>query len=371
MADTGWGVQLPTSWQVPEGGWSDWSLKAKHPDGSVLQIWVTPFQIPITEDNVSAWAEMYREQIAAEAKAEVNIQTKSIIDIAGRKTGHVTLEVVVQGGKGVAEVYAVEGPGHTVHARVITGKRKARSALSALKTVLETARVDTKPSELTTGTLTSKDANYSVTLPDGWRAPLDSESDEVGKIVGKLGIESIDDKVCVVGVYPRANANPDLTLLCPAVIPLDPLDEYSFDAIEAHLHQQFFGGAKTEVPTGEAVTVGDRMGVYFRPPTAAGALRLSVTPFEHRALTWWGVGGTDGATLDAALMKMQPTVQFTGPDGGKPVIRADRWAAYYLSYRPTSPFVLLPGLLLLGLVGGAVVATRRKKNPYEDDDDLV
>jgi len=371
MGDAGWGVLLPKGWDVPEGGWSDWSLKAKHTDGSVLQIWVTPFQVPVNTDNVAAWAEMYKEQIAKEAKADVTVRSKTVIDLAGRKTGHVSLDVVVQGGEGVAEVYAVEGPGHTVHARVVTGKRKAKAAMAALRQVVESVRVDKKPLDTTTGTLTSKEAAFSVTLPEGWRAPLEAEADEVGKLVGKLGIETIDDKVCVVGIYPRANANPDLTLLCPAVVPLDPLDEYSFEGIEAQLHDKFFGGAKTEVPTGEAVTVGDRMGVYFRPPTGTGALRLSVTPFEHRVLTWWGIGGTDGGELDAAMMKMQPSVAFTGPDGGKPVIRADRWAAYYLTYRPTSPMVLGPLVLLVGLIGGAVVMGRRKKNPFEDDDDLV
>jgi hypothetical protein len=367
MADAGMSFLLPDGWQVAEGGWSDWSLKAKHTDGSVLQVWVTPFQVPVDANAVAAWAEMYKEQIATEAKATVNIRSKEVTTLGGRPAGHVTLDVVVQGGEGVAEVYAVEGPGHTVHARVVTGKRKAKSAMADLRTILETARLDQEPLDFTTGTVASKEGEYSVTLPEGWRVPLDPEASEVAKVVEKLGMEAVNDDVCVVGVYPRANANPDLTLICPSALQLDPLDSYSFDGIQEQLHARFFGNAKAEVPPGESVTIGDRTGVYFRPPTGSGALRLAVVPYNRGVLTWWGIGGTDGSTLDAALLKMQPTVSFTGADGGQPKIRADRWAAYYLTYRPTSPIVLGPLVLLIGLIGAAVAATRRKKNPFDDD----
>ena len=172
----------------------------------------------------------------------------------------------------------------------------------------------------------------------------------------------------MVGIQTRASANPDLTLLCPSALQLDPLDEYSFEAIEGQLHERFFGSAKAEVPRGESIEIGDRMGVYFRPPTGAGALRLGVAPYDRGTLTWWGIGGIDGPTLDASLLQMQPTVQYTGPDGGKPKIRADRWVSYYVSHRPTSPFVLGPLVVLIGLIGAAVAASRRRKNPYEDLD---
>ncbi|HCH63113.1 MAG TPA: hypothetical protein DFR83_09930 [Deltaproteobacteria bacterium] len=368
MADTGLGILLPDGWQVPEGGWSDWSLKAKHSDGSVLQLWVTPFQVPVDDASVAAWADMYQKQIASEVKGTVAVRSKSLTKIGDRTAGHVVLDLTVKGGEGVAEVLSFEGPGHTVHARVVTGKRKAKKATAALRSILEGARVDQGPLALTTGTLASKEGDFSVTLPEGWRAPLKSEGDEITKIVEKLGMEAVDDSVCVVGLYPRANANPDLTLICPSAVQLDPLDEYSFDAIEAQLHEKFFGSAKTEVPRGEAVSIGDRLGVYFRPPTGTGALRLALAPYDRGMLTWWGIGGVDGTTLDAALVRMQPTVQYTGPEGGQPKIRADRWISHYVTHRPTSPLVLGPLVLLIGLIGAGVSASRRRKNPYEDID---
>ena len=368
LADAGWAVKLPDGWEVPSGGWSDWSLKARHKDGSVLQVWVTPFQVPVTKDSVAAWAKMYEAQIAEEAKAEVSVVDQEVIELAGRTTGHVSLKVVVQGGKGVAEVYAVEGAGHTVHARVVTGERKARASMAALRSLVETARIDQAPYGTTTGKLSSDKGGFELTLPEGWRAPLRAEDDEVAKVVATIGIEEIDRTTCVVGLRPRAVDNPDVTLLCPTPLHLDPLDEHSFEGVEAQLHEQFFGRAKAEVPVGEAVTVGDRMGVYFRPPAATGAFRLAIAPYDQGMLTWWGVGGTDGADLDAALVQMQSSVAFTGPDGGAPIIRADRWLSYYLSYRPTSPMVLGPLVALIGLIGGAIALARRRKPSYEDID---
>ena len=183
-------------------------------------------------------------------------------------------------------------------------------------------------------------------------------------MVGTIGIEEID-RSCVVGVRVRAVDNPDVTLLCPTALHLDPLDEHSFEGVEAILHEQFFGRAKAEVPVGEAVTIGDRMGVYFRPPAATGSFRLASAPYDQGMLTWWGVG-SDG--LDADLMKMQSSVAFTGPNGGAPIVRADRWLSYYLTYRPTSPLVLGPLVLLVGLIGGAIALARRRKPAYEDID---
>ena len=368
LTDAGWGVKLPAGWEVPSGGWSDWALKAKHSDGSVLQIWVTPYQLPVTKDNVAAWAKMYEEQIAAEARAEVSVVDQEVIELGGRKTGHVTLQVVVKGGKGVAEVYAVEGAGHTVHARVVTGQRKAKVATGALRELVESVRIDQKPYTTKGGKIASDKGGFEVTLPDDWREPLRAEDDEVAKVVGTIGIEEIDRTTCVVGVRPKAVANPDVTLLCPTPLHLDPLDEHSFEGVEAQLHERFFGRAKAEVPVGEAVTIGDRLGVYFRPPASTGAFRLAIAPYDQGMLTWWGVGGGEATDLDASLVKMQADVSFTGPNAGAPIIRADRWISYYLTYRPTSPMVLGPLVALVGLIGGSIALARRRKPSYDDID---
>jgi hypothetical protein len=61
-------------------------------------------------------------------------------------------------------------------------------------------------------------------------------------------------------------------------------------------------------------------------------------------------------------------VAFTGPDGGQPIISPDKRVMYYLKYRPTSAPVILGGLVLVGIIGGAVTMIRRRKPAYEVDD---
>ncbi len=368
IPDAGWAVRLPADWEVPSGGWTEWSLKARHTDGSIMQIWVTPYQIPVDKDSVGAWSKMYEQQIADEASAEVQVRGQEVLTIAGRSTGHVSLDVKVKGGDGVAEVYAVEGPGRTIHARVVTGDRKAAKATAALREVVESAKVTKAPLPVGGRTLKSEKGEFAVTLPEGWRPPLSPEESEVAKIVGTLGLEALDTTVCAVGILPKANENPDLTLLCPTALHLDPLDEYSVQGIEDQLHERFFGRAKAEVPEGEAVTIGDRMGLLFRPPSANGAFRLAVAPYNLGILTWWTLGSTDGPTLDAALSTMRPTVQFTGNNAGAPIVRADRQLAYWLTYRTTSPVVLGPLALLLALIGAIGFKLTRKPAAIDDDE---
>jgi hypothetical protein len=116
------------------------------------------------------------------------------------------------------------------------------------------------------------------------------------------------------------------------------------------------------------ITVGDRTGGLFRPRDGDNPIRLLVAPFDGGLVaTYMRAASLDASAADAAMNALASTVTFTGPDGGKPLIRPDRWVGYYLSYRPTHPFVLAPVLLL---IGGIVFLARRKKsgNPYDDFD---
>ena len=131
----------------------------------------------------------------------------------------------------------------------------------------------------------------------------------------------------------------------------------------------FFGKAGAELPPGELIAVGDRTGALFRPRDGENPIRLLVAPYDGGLMATWLRGSVaDVAAADAAMMAMASTVKFTGPDGGQPLIRPDRWVSYYLTHRPTHPFVLAPMLLI---IGGIVVLVRRGrgKNPYDDFDD--
>ena len=139
--------------------------------------------------------------------------------------------------------------------------------------------------------------------------------------------------------------------------------------VEAELHERFFGRSDTPVDQGTPADVGDRMGVFFQPPVAGGPVRLALAPFEGSMMQLWALGSTlDDAGLDAAVRHTLGSTTFTGPDGGAPIIGFDKRVSYYLSYRPTSPLVLGPGLLPVALVGAGVAAARRRKPAYEDLD---
>lgn len=349
LADAGWAVTLPAGFSVPAGGWSDWSLKAKHSDGSVLSVWVTPFQVPVSADAVAAWAAQYQAQLAGEAQAVVEVAQTEVIEVAGRPTGRVLLDVTVPGGEGVAEVYSVEGAGHTVHARVVTGVRKAGRARAALKALMESVYVKQGPFAVDAGEQVSVDGGFSVRLPEGWRAPLPAEADEVARGVAELGMDE-PNPACVTAVRPRAAAAADLALWCPVGLHLDPVDPQSVGTIAAELHARFFGEAEGRVPSGEAWPLPDRLGVLFRPPVAQGSLRVGVVPYDRGMLTLWmrSESGPD-EDLDAALVGFRDGLAFSGEDGGQPIIRADRWVVHMWIHHPTSPWVWGPVGVVVGL----------------------
>ena len=145
--------------------------------------------------------------------------------------------------------------------------------------------------------------------------------------------------------------------------------EHSFDAIEAEWREMFFGKAGAELPPGERVAVGDRVGALFRPRDGANPIRLLVAHFDGGLMALWLRGAAlDAAGADALMMKAATTVAFTGPNGGAPHIRPDRIASYYLNHRPAHPLVWGPILLLIGGIGFAV-RRNRGRDPYADLDD--
>lgn len=369
MSDVGATLILPAGWG--QGTWSDWDFKAASPDGSVhFFLWMTAFQAEINAENAAAWGEMYKADLEKENFANIQVASTAVEQINGRQTAKARLTFRLDGGKGPEGVFhaaAIQGAGHVIHIRTVAAERNEKKAIAALDDVLEQLQLDKAPLPVE-GPAVSTEAGFAATLPAGWRAPLAVELDAVLEITAKLGQEKLAPETCWVAIRPPAVGDPDVIFACSSYLYLGPVDEHSFEGVETEVHERFFGRVETPVPAAEKVQIGDRLGFYFRPPRETHPLRLAVAPYgAGDIMQMWGLGNhLDAGGLDEAMMALLGTVQFTGPEGGKPMIGVDRWVSYYLKYRPTSPVVLGPVAALLALVGALAF---RKKKPTLDPDE--
>jgi len=307
--------------------------------------------------------------LEAEGVEGVALTAREVTEIGGRKTAWMAYDLSISGGQGVAYAAAFTGAGSTVFLRVVAAKKQSRQAEADLRSTLDSLVLDKGPLDTGSGALETA-AGFTAQLPEGWRAPLRDELDRVRAVTKKVGEEGLAADDCWVGVRPPATGEPDVIFACRSQYWIGPLDEHSFDAVEAEVHERWFGRSEKPVPKAGQVRVGDRVGLYFMPPVAANPVRLAMAPFDGGMMVMWGLAGQlDESGLDAAMNAILPTVGFTGPDGGAPVIGADKWAAYYLRHRPTSPWVLGPGLTLLALVGGGVAMSRRRRPGLDDEED--
>ena len=368
METLGGCVHLPRGLNPTEGGWADDVLSAKTDDGVVFKLWLTPFQQPITEAALAAWAPKQEEILANKGLTGVKLANAEIKEIGGRKTGVSTYDFHIKGsGRGGATVASFTGAGHVVHVRVLSNGRRRSAALRTLDFVLEKMELDGGPLELETGRV-EVDAGFATTLPEGWRRPVQPEMGAVRKITPKLGEEKLAKDSCWVAVHPVPAAEPGLIFACQVYHHIGVLDAHSFDTEEEAVRARFFGASASEVPPAAQAEVGDRMGFHFRPPTP---LRLGLAPYAGGMVATWGVaGGLDEMALDAAMTAVLQSTEFTGAEGGQPIIGLDKRVGYYLKHRPTSPVVIGPVLLFFAFIGGVVAISRKRSAAKWDLDDL-
>ena len=59
LPDVGVTLDIPAGWEMTR--WSNWDWKGKTADGSVaVDVWATPFQVPVTKEAAEAWAGLGR-----------------------------------------------------------------------------------------------------------------------------------------------------------------------------------------------------------------------------------------------------------------------------------------------------------------------
>lgn len=371
MNDVGGTLTLPKGWESSE--WADWSLKAKSPDGVLMRLYLTPFQVEPSEDNARIWAAMYQERLEKEgggAFQTPKVAVSSLPLASGAVQGArvdlaFTFERQKEGGTLHAAAFPVRG--QTLHIETVSLARNETKAREALETMLAGFSLEKGPDPVNT-TRVQSESGFAFTPPPGWREPLSKELELVRKVSGTAGESTLDPKRCAVVIRPPATGEADVLFACEMYKHLGIVDEYSFSSVEQELRQEFFGKATTPVAAGTQARFGERLGVLYAPPVAVHPMRLAIAPYDKGVVLLTGLSSqNDAAGLDAAIQASLDSFEFTGPEGGAPIVAMDKRIGYWLKHRPTSPFVLGPAVLLvLGIA--AVVALARRRKPDLDPD---
>jgi len=368
MDDVGGTVEIPDTW-APKS-WTNWDFEADSKDNTLkMRLWMSDYQVALDEAAGTAFSVDYGRRLTKLGAKDPRETSSRIDTTAGRRTLWTTTEFQFGSGKpGVAQAAVFAGRGHMIHIRVLGNIRNQSRGKAALQTFVETFKLKLVPSTEETE-VSSKDG-FSTTLPEGWRAPIGGEVERVRSVTDQvMGAESGTAK-CWVGIRPVAIGSPDVMLGCMRPWFGGPVDEHSLASVDEEIGTLLFREARAKIPAAEGVPVGDRFGLMYRPREGDNPIRMVVAPYEKGLVTLTAVGeGLDGEALDVSIRSAAKGTTFSGPNGGKPIIRADRLVGYYLVHRTTSPIVLGPILGLIGLIG--FFATRRRRVTDDDWNDVT
>lgn len=367
MLDVGATLVLPKGWEMTK--WADWEFKAKTADGVLLRLYLTPYQADINAENANAWAKMYETRLTDEGgskysgqKAEVGTATLAGGESAAAARSSLAFSFEKQRMDGVLHAAAIQGSGQVIHIETISAARNDTKAKEGLDAILAGLTLDKKPLPTEGPRVSSAKAEFAFTAPEGWRAPLGPELEAVLKVTDKLGEDELEADRCATAIRAPATGDPDVMFACAMPKYLDPVDEYSFEGIEKELHELFFSKASTPVAPAEKVQAGDRLGFFYKPPVAGKTVRMALAPYNHGMVMLSAIAGSlDEAALDAAARSAVTSIEYTAVGGGSPIIAIDRRFMHYLRYRPTSPVVIGPAVVLVLLVGGVFAYMRADK----------
>ena len=369
MNDVGAWIYMPPGLEPDAGGWSDTGFSAKTADGGVeVKLWLTEFQVPITMDSMQVWGKDYLARVDDLGGKNAKITSAQLHDWGDKKGGAVDVEFdLKENVKGYAYHAILQSNAQMIHIRSLAAGRNAPRAKELLQQVAVGLKRVKEPAPELTGTLTSS-AGFSVTVPEGWRAPIAGpETDKVLRRAESVGISDIGDERCTTAIGPPPHGELDVLLACKQKYFIGPLDEHSWKSEEKKLYELFhFEEAKLQ--PAEKVQVGDRLGFYYKPREGEKPMRLVVAPYDGGLLLLWGIAGSMPAPqLDETMKATMASVKFTGPNGGQPIIRLGERLEYWVKHRTFSPQVLIPSfLLVVGLVVFFIKAKRFFHPPVVD-----
>ncbi|MDP2308166.1 MAG: hypothetical protein Q8P18_19255 [Pseudomonadota bacterium] len=354
LADAGITLDVPAGWEMTR--WSDWDWKGKTGDGAVaVEVWYTPFQVPITKEAAERWAGLYGDKLDDMRAVGVLRDTVSLADVGGRPTARTTMHFAFEKGgpKGVMVVAAFPVEGKVMHVAMLAAAPNASRATAALDTVLARLSVQKPAAEiLALGGPATTALGFGATLPGGWRRPLPIEEPEADKALAAIGVGPKDPSACLRAIRPSPSGEVDLILFCGESWKMGILDEDSFLVEEDLLKKRFFGKAADKVPVALKLERNDRLGILLAPDVSGKALRIAAIPYDRGTIVAWGVGEPDSAAeLESAIRATSASFTFDGPDGGASIHEVGEWVVHTLSYRPWHPAVIAAGALFLAVLG--------------------
>lgn len=362
MNDAGLVLDLP-GWEGLR--WSDWDFRGKNNDGPMaVEVWYTAFQAEMTEDFGKEQAALYRSRLeAVEHAKNTRLEELTITPMAGRRTALLSMRFNFDrvGAKGILYGASFAGEGKTIQVAVYGPLEASAKLERARNQLLEKLKQTKPPATIDAGPLLGSFG--SVTLPEGWRAPLASEEKDLAKITAITG--ETDVSPCVRAIHPGAMGEADLLLLCPRSWHFGIIDEASFVDIEPQLRTKLYGKAADKVDPGRLLSFEDRSAVTFAPKLNDYVLRTTLVPYENQILSAMIVGKGDTEALESTLKTVVSGIAWSGPDHGKPSYTSGETLMHGLNYDTFHPLKLLCGSLSLALFAWIGRSFMKRKDAVE------
>jgi hypothetical protein len=351
LGDFGLKLNLGDDWT--NTAWSDWAFDGNKVDRTqLIYVWGKEIQVDVRAEDLDAWSKVFVDKIDSLKGKDPTVRVKEVREIGGHPVARFEIDYAMGDAK-----YAMSGAtftveGQVVHVGLVSLGAKAAEGAKSLDTILSTAEYRKPPkaavegAELTAPGIVSK-------LPAGWHVPLEVEAGELQSPARGFGIDDLTG--CWTAVRGHANAEPDVLVACPGKVNLGVVDDYSFEGVDAQIRERFFKGAPVH-GVEKVLSQDGHLGFLYTFDTAAGSLVAGIVPFGTGVARLYAYAPVEkDPAFEATVRTLITDSKFEGqhPAG------FGQYFTYYLKYRPFSPMVIVPALLLLGLTGLIVSLIRK------------
>lgn len=275
--------QAPVGWKPDEGASS--AEAAVRGDDGRLWISTTPYQLPVAETVAAASGKLASQRLYRLGTEEVSVTRTAVEEVAGRSTNTVEARGLLKGKEVVLVQRSVPVAAAMVHVSALAANRDRAAA--AVDAWLASMSAERPPQDLSAlPREVSSPEGVAITLPEGWRPPLDGEKAAAEKLLAVP-----DPTRCWLAIQPTGDGGTGLLQGCPAAVDFGVVDEHSLAAVDARVRQAVFGGPAAEfaAPTLDTAT-GRPVLTYTLPSQGKNAVMVAVSPTGAAAFATWAVG---------------------------------------------------------------------------------